>query len=148
MIALRHFLMDDPAARGHPLYIASGNGAAVPHAVAVIHGSREDVCNGFDSTVRVPGEPCQIIFRNVIPKIIEEKKGIEIGSVAEAERTSQMHSRAFQRRLRGDHSFYRSERHGQSLLRTQNASDPAHKTVARFNRVIASPGHKGYSFVD
>ena len=122
MIALRHFLMDDPAARGHPLYIASGNGAAVPHAVAVIHGAREDICNGFDSTVRVPWEPCQIIFRNVIPKIIEEKKGIEIGSVAETERTSQMHSRAFQRRLRGDHSFYRSERHGQSSLRTQSAT--------------------------
>ena len=67
----------------------------VPHAVAVIHGAGEDVGNGLDSAVRVPGKPCQIVFRNIIAKIIEEQKGIEIGSVAEAEGTAQMYARAF-----------------------------------------------------
>src|SRR5260370_19585190 len=111
MIALRHFLMDDPAACRHPLHVASRDGPAIPHTVAVLYGSGQDICDGFDAAVRVPGKTRQIIFRNVIAEVIEEKKGIEIGSVTEAERTAEVPPRAFHRRLRGYNSFNRPERH-------------------------------------
>src|SRR5882757_10128430 len=37
-VALRHFLVEYPAARGHPLHVASAERALVAEAVAVIHG--------------------------------------------------------------------------------------------------------------
>jgi len=54
MVAFGHLLVDDAAAGGHPLDVAGRDGAMVPHAVAVLHGSREDVCDRFDAAVWMP----------------------------------------------------------------------------------------------
>ena len=126
MIAFRHFLVNDPAACGHPLHVAGGNRTAISHAVAVLYGSNEDVCDGLNSAVRVPGKPCQIIFWNVIAKVIEKKKGIEVGSITEAEGASQVHPRALQRRLRGDNSFNRTDRHRCFLSASHKPQKPIH----------------------
>src|SRR5262249_11287059 len=62
-VALRHLLMDDPATGGHPLNVAGADDAAVSHAVAVLHSSREDVRDRLDPSMRMPREARQVIFR-------------------------------------------------------------------------------------
>src|SRR6059036_1770116 len=129
MITLRHFLVDDPAARRHPLDIARRNGAAVAHAVAMVHRSCEDVGDGLDAAMRVPGKACQIIFWNVIAEVIEEKKRIEVGSITEAKCTAQVHACAFQSRLRGDNLLNRSEGHWSFLSAAYTTHKPRAKTA-------------------
>jgi hypothetical protein len=98
--------VDDAPAGSHPLHIAGADGAAIPHAVSVLHGASEDVCDGLDSAMGMPWEPCQIILRNVIAEIVEEEKWIKVGCVAEAERAAQMHAGAFERRFGLNEAFY------------------------------------------
>jgi hypothetical protein len=99
LITLRHLLVDDAAPRRHPLDIAGGDGAAVPEAVAVLDGSREDVRDGLDPAVGMPWEARQVILRTVIPEVVKEEKRVELGRVAEAERAPQVNARTFQGRL-------------------------------------------------
>src|SRR5258708_1489708 len=111
LVAFRHLLVNDSASGGHPLNIAGCDGAVVAHTIAVFHGSGEDVSNGLDPTMGVPGEACQIVFRNVIAEIVEQKKRVEVGCVAEAERAAEMDSRAFHGRLRFDEPLDGSNGH-------------------------------------
>src|SRR2546430_17282464 len=55
-VALRHLLMEDPAAGGHPLPITGSQGALVTEAVTVGHRPREGVGDGFDPAMGGPGE--------------------------------------------------------------------------------------------
>jgi hypothetical protein len=103
--------MDNPAACRHPLHVASRDCALVPHAVAVLDLSRQHISDGFNPTVRVPGKSRQIVLRNVVAEIIEQEEWIEILCVSETERAAQMHSRAFQSRLRLNQPPNRSNRH-------------------------------------
>src|SRR5258705_3516753 len=93
MIALRHFLMNDPAARRHPLNVTRSDGAVVAHAVRVVDGSGEDVGDGLNSAVRMPRKARGIIFRHVIAKIVQKEKRIKVGCITEAECAAQMHAR-------------------------------------------------------
>src|SRR5262249_9714206 len=111
LVALRHLLVNDSASGGHPLDVAGADDAAVPHAVAVLHRSRQDIGDRLYSAMRMPRKACFIILRNVIPEIIEEKKWVEVGCVIETERAAQPHARAFERRLGLTHSLNRSNRH-------------------------------------
>ena len=99
LIALGHFLMDDPAPRRHPLNVAGRDAALVPHAIGVIHGSGQHVGDGLDAAMRMPRKARQIIVGNIVAKIIEKQKRIEVGCIAETERAPQMHPRALKRRL-------------------------------------------------
>ncbi len=103
--------MNDPAARRHPLHVTGGDGAAVPHAVAVLHRSGQDVGNGLDSAVRMPRKASQIILRNIIAEIVEQQERIEVAGVSEAERAAQMHACAFESRFRLNEPFNRSNGH-------------------------------------
>ena len=89
-VALRHFLMDDAAARSHPLNVAGGNGATVAHAVTVLNRARENVGDRLDAAMRMPGETGQIILRNVIAEVVEQQERVEVGSVAEAKGAAQV----------------------------------------------------------
>ena len=111
LVALRHLLVNDSPARGHPLDVAGGYGAAISHAVAVLHRSREDVGDRLDTAVGVPREAGQIILRYVIAEVIKEEERIEVGRATEAERAPQAHARAFERRLGLDESLNWSNRH-------------------------------------
>src|SRR6267143_2029767 len=113
-VALGHLLVDDAAARGHPLDVAGGDGAAITHAVAVLDGSGEDVSNGLDAPMRVPWEARQIIFGNIVAKIVEKEERVKIRGVAEAERAAQVYACAFHRWLGFDEPFHGSNRHGAS----------------------------------
>jgi hypothetical protein len=67
----------------------------VSHAIAVVHSSSEDVRDSLDPAVGVPRETGQIVFWNIIAEVIEKEKRIEVGRVAEAESTAQVHASAF-----------------------------------------------------
>ena len=110
-VALGHLLMDDAAARRHPLHVAGGDGAMVPHAVAMLDGAGEDVGDGLDAAVRMPREARQVILRNVVAEIVEQQEGVEIGRVAEAERAAQVYARAFQGGLGFDEPLNGSKGH-------------------------------------
>src|SRR5437870_3296173 len=91
--------MNDAASRCHPLDIAGANSAAVPYAIPVLHGSGEDVCNRLDPAVGMPGEASEIIFRNIVAEVVQKQERVEIGRITEAERASEMYTRAFERRF-------------------------------------------------
>jgi hypothetical protein len=54
--------MNDPAPGSHPLNIACTDDTAVAHAVTVFDRAGEDISDGLNPAVRVPGKTCQIIF--------------------------------------------------------------------------------------
>src|SRR5271155_5255800 len=76
LIALGHLLMDNAAARRHPLDIAGGDGATVSHAVSMFDGSGQHVGDGFDSAVGMPGEARQIVLGNIVAEVIEEEERV------------------------------------------------------------------------
>ncbi len=106
LIPFRHLLMDNAAARGHPLDVPRPDGPAVPHAVGMFHIARQHIRNGFDSPVRMPRKALEILRRNVGAKIVQQQERVEIGSIAEAKRTAQMDTGAFTRRLRFNQAFH------------------------------------------
>ncbi len=100
MIAFGHLLVDDAASGRHPLHVARGDDAAVPQAITVFDRPGEHVGDGFDAAMRVPGEAGQVVGRDVVTEVVEQKKGIEVGSASETKCTAQVHARAFKRGLR------------------------------------------------
>src|SRR5579862_4078574 len=106
-ISLRHLLVKDAAAGGHPLHIASGHFALVTETVAMLDRAREYISDRLDPAVRVPGESRQIIFRVVVTEIIEQQKGIEILGFPKAEGTLQLHAGALDCGFRFDDPFNR-----------------------------------------
>ena len=110
-VALGHLLVEDPAPRRHPLDVPGGDGPAIPHAVAVLHRSRENVGDRLDAPVGMPREAGQVIVRIVIAEIIEQEERVELGRVAEAERAPQVYARAFKRRLGAGELLDRSNGH-------------------------------------
>src|SRR5579864_1438325 len=111
MIALRHLLVNDAAAGGHPLHITSADHAVVAHAVAVGYGSGQHVRDRLDSPVRMPRESGQIVLRNIVAEIVEEEEGIEVFCVSKTECSPKMHARTLESRLRFDKPLNRSDRH-------------------------------------
>src|SRR5579871_5087721 len=97
LIALRHLLMNDSAACGHPLHIAGRDGAAVPHAVSMLHRTGQHVSHCLDSTMRMPWETSQVVRRDIITKVVQQQKRIEITGIAETKRSPQMHTCALER---------------------------------------------------
>ena len=61
--ALRHLLVDDPAAGVHPLHISRPDDPLIAEGVAVGDLSVQDVRDGLDPPVRVPREPCDVVRR-------------------------------------------------------------------------------------
>src|SRR5260370_33440653 len=103
--------MDDAAAGGHPLNVAGGDGAAVADAVAVLDGSGKDVGDSLDAPVRVPGKAGEIIFRDVIAEIVQQKEGIELGGVAKAKYAAELHARALGGCCAADEPLHSAHRH-------------------------------------
>src|SRR5579871_390171 len=116
MIAARHLLVNDPAARGHPLHVARGNRPVIAHAVAVFDRAGQDIGNRFDPAVWVPGKSGDVVLRNVVAEIVQEEKRVEIRGVAEPEGTAQMHARSVASRFGADQPPYRTNRHGKNSL--------------------------------
>ena len=70
--------MDDAAAGGHPLHVAGGDGAAISHAVAMLHRSGENISDGFDAAMRMPGKSREIVLGDIVAEIVQQQEGIEV----------------------------------------------------------------------
>src|SRR5258708_31354293 len=97
--------MDNAAASSHPLNVARRNCAAITEAVAMLDRTGLYVRDRFNAAMRMPRETGEIIFGNIISKIIKQEKGIEIGGVAETERAAKVNTRAFASWLGFDETF-------------------------------------------
>src|SRR6202030_517959 len=111
-IALGHLLVNNSAARGHPLHVPWGNRAVIPQAVFMLHGSGKHIGDRLDAAVRMPRKTRQIILRHVVPEIVQQQERIKLGSIPKAEGPAQMHARPFAGRLRFDEPLYGSNGHG------------------------------------
>jgi hypothetical protein len=60
----------------------------------MLDSSSENVGDRLDSAVRMPGEAGQVVVRNIIAEIVEQKEWIEIGCVSKPEGTTQVYARA------------------------------------------------------
>src|SRR5207237_10816026 len=70
-----------------------------------------NIRDGLDSPVGMPREPSQIVGGDIIPKIVEKEKRIEVRRIAESKRAAQVHPRAFERWLGLDQPLDRSNGH-------------------------------------
>ena len=84
-VALRHLLVQDAAARRHPLHVAGAERAPVAEAVAVLDGARQHVGDGLDAAMRMPREAGEVVVGPVVAEVVEQQERIELGRVAEAE---------------------------------------------------------------
>ena len=110
-VALRHFLMQDAAARRHPLHVAGIEIAAIAEAVAVLDGAGQHISNGLDAAMRMPRKAGAIIVGPVIAEIVEQKERIEFGRVAEAEGAVELDAGALDDGLRRHDAFHRPDGH-------------------------------------
>ena len=99
-VALRHLLVQDAPAGGHPLDVAGAELARVPQAVAVVHGSGQDVGDRLDAPMGMPGKAGQVGGRVLVSEVVEQEKRIELLRGAETEGTSEMYPGPFQHGLR------------------------------------------------
>ena len=56
----RHFLMDDAGTGGHPLDVTVAEHAAVAKRIAMFDIALQDIGDGLDAAMRVPGKAFQI----------------------------------------------------------------------------------------
>ena len=95
-IALRHLLVEDAAAGGHPLHVACAEAPAIAEAVPVLDRAGEHVGDRLDAAVRVPREPGEVFVGVVVAEVVEEQKRVVFRGVAEPERTPQFDACAFE----------------------------------------------------
>src|SRR5882724_8605193 len=130
-IAFGHFLVDDTAAGCHPLHVTSGDGATVAHAVTMFDCPGQNVCDGLNPAMRMPGKASEVIFRQFIAEIVEQKKRIIIGGVAEPESAPQMNARAFHGGFGFDDFLDGANGHGGPPKENDNANDRKSTMEAR-----------------
>src|SRR5262245_54468265 len=141
LVALRHLLVQDAAARSHPLHVARAERPAVAEAVTVRHLAREHVGDRLDAAVRMPRKAGDVVVRVVVAKIVEQQEWIELGGVAEAERALQPDARALERRRRSRDLFDRSYRHYATTVfragtrRSERLTNPPMTPIASAARI-------------
>ncbi len=101
--------MQNAAAGGHPLHIACGHAALVAERIAVRHFAGENISDGLDAAVRMPGEAGEIVGRILVAEIIEQEERVEFVRFAEAEGALQLDAGTFDGGLGLIDFFYCSE---------------------------------------
>src|SRR5205809_3806451 len=100
-VHFRHLLVDDPAARGHPLDVPAADDPFVPDAVLMLDATVQHVGHRLDAAVRMPRET-RDVFRGVLgTEVVEEKERIQPRDFRGAERPTEVDPRPFNRRPRG-----------------------------------------------
>src|SRR5258705_3314127 len=61
--------------------------------------------------MRMPWKSREVVLRDIVAEIIEQEKRIVVGRVPKAEGATQVHARAFERRLARDQFLDRPDRH-------------------------------------
>src|SRR5262249_61318586 len=98
-IALRHFLVENSAPRGHPLHVAGSERTAVSEAVSMFDAPRQHIRDRLDPAVRMPWKSRPIVFGTIVAKIVEQQERIELARLAEAEGAAQLDTCAFDTRF-------------------------------------------------
>ena len=104
--------MQDSATGGHPLHIAGGHAALVAQAVAVSHLAGQNVGDGLDSPVGMPGKPGQIVGWVVAAEVVQQQEWIELGGLSEAEGALQANACALDGWFGCKHLLHGAKRHG------------------------------------
>jgi hypothetical protein len=65
----------------------------------VLDRTGEDVGDGFDAAMRVPGEAFELVLGVFVAEVIEEEKRVEVFGFAEAERALEADTCAFEGRF-------------------------------------------------
>ena len=134
VIPLRHFLVDDAAAGGHPLHITCTDHAGVAQAVAMLHFARQHIGDGFNPAVGMPGKARGVIRRVIPAKIIQQQEWVKEVRVAKSKSAPQMHPRAFQGGPAGRETLYFSSGAHFKLLPVLIKTHPG--TIARVLWII------------
>src|SRR5579862_6641399 len=110
-VALRHFLVENAAARRHPLHVAGAEIAAVAQTIAVLDVAGENIGDRLDAAMRMPRKAGAIVVGLVVAEVVQQQERIGLAGLAETEGTAQLDARAFHGRLRGDDFLHRSNGH-------------------------------------
>ena len=92
-VAVRHLLMQDAPAGGHPLDIAGAKRTPVAQAVGMVDGPRQDVGDRLDAAMGVPGKAGLVVAGPVVAEIVEQQERVVLARVAEAEGAPELHTR-------------------------------------------------------
>ena len=92
LVTFWHLLMDDAASGGHPLHVTRRDDAAVPHAVAMLHLTLEDIGDRLDAPVGMPGKALEVVVGIVRAEIVEEEERVKLGHLVVAKGPLKMHS--------------------------------------------------------
>lgn len=74
----------------------------------MFYASGKNICNRLDTPMRMPGEPCQIVFGVFVAKIVQKKEGVEFIGLPETKRPLKEYSSPFSGGLRPGDPFYGS----------------------------------------
>ena len=70
--------MQDAPAGGHPLDVAGLDPPGIADAVLVLDGARQHVGDGLDAPVGMGRESCQVIFRIIRAKMVQEQEWVRV----------------------------------------------------------------------
>ena len=129
-----HLLVNDAAAGGHPLHVTGADHPPVAHAVAMFHQAFEDVGDGLDPPVGMPGKAGQVLFRFAGMEVIQHQKRVEQWHLVVAEGPLEMHTSPFPGRSAAKHLGDFAYRHGHHLCRWQ--------AIAGWNSERLIPAHR------
>ena len=82
------------------MHVAGAKRAAIAQAVAVVHRPPQDIGDGLDAAVGMPGKPGPVIVGAIVAEIVQQEKRIELAGVAKAEGPTQLYAGPFDGRLR------------------------------------------------
>ena len=84
-----------PLSRCHPLHVASGHFSLIAQAVTVLDRPGENVGDGFDAAMWMPGKSCCIIVGVIVTEIVQQRNGSNSLVLPKAEGALQLDARAF-----------------------------------------------------
>src|SRR3954468_13159589 len=111
-VAFGHFLMEDAASGGHPLDISCGHAALVAEGVAMGYFTGEDIGDGLDAAVWVPGESGNVVCGILVPEVVEEQEWIELFCFAETKGALELNACSLNGGLGFENVFDCTKRHG------------------------------------
>ena len=110
-VTLRHFVVHDAAAGGHPLHVAGAERAAIAQRVGVLHVAGQHVGDGLDAAMRMPREAGLVLAGHVVPEIVEQQERVGLGRFTEAKGAVQVHAGALHGGLGLDDSLDGTDGH-------------------------------------
>src|ERR1700687_4320675 len=94
-VALRHLLVNDSAAGGHPRHIARRDHVAIAETVPMLDLATQHVGDGLHPPMGMPRKSVQVLLRLVRAKVVEQEEGIALLRWSDADHAMQVDARTF-----------------------------------------------------